>query len=40
MSYNGSHLICEKHGKATTYCTIDCEWVCKFCELEDGLKGD
>ena len=34
MSYDGSHLICEKHKKETIYCSITMEWVCIKCELE------
>jgi len=35
MSYDGSHFICKKHKKETTYCDIDLKWVCKICEIEE-----
>ena len=34
MSYDGSHLICKKHSKETSYCSIEQKWICIMCELE------
>ena len=36
MSYDGSHLICEKHSAARRYCDAEERWVCKQCEIEEG----
>ena len=35
MSFNGSHLICEKCLEKTVYCKVEKEWVCVKCELEE-----
>lgn len=38
MSYDGSHVLCEKHKKQKVYCSIDQEWQCFDCELEKQEK--
>lgn len=35
MASDGSHLICKKHLRETDYCSIDKEWICIDCVLED-----
>ncbi len=35
MSFDGAHLMCDKHLVETRYCSIDMEWVCWKCELEE-----
>lgn len=39
MSYDGSHLVCEKHEIATAYSTIKKEWECNECEIERKSKS-
>ena len=35
MSFDGLHLICDRHKKETYYCSLEEKWLCIKCELED-----
>ncbi len=35
MSFDGSHIICEKCQEETVYCSIERKWICIKCKLEE-----
>ncbi|HTZ42197.1 MAG TPA: hypothetical protein VMC07_03255 [Candidatus Omnitrophota bacterium] len=36
MSYDGSHLVCEKCLGDKHYSTVEKRWICARCELEES----